>query len=168
VAHRISAASASRDGEIVLIRLVPSLAQFTRFHEVSEADRALVVEPAFAVVIARSPGGVVLVFNRYRKVWELPGGYIDAGESPREAAQRELFEEAACRARDLHWLGLVEVNDGAAHFGAVYQAHVDSVPADIRNDEIDGIGYWKDGESPQPLGATDRALLHRFGGSLAQ
>ena len=38
--------------------------------------------PTFAVVIARSADGVVLVFNRYRKVWELPGGLIDAGESP--------------------------------------------------------------------------------------
>jgi hypothetical protein len=30
------------------------------------------------VVLARSPTGVVLVFNRYRKVWELPGGLVDA------------------------------------------------------------------------------------------
>jgi 8-oxo-dGTP diphosphatase len=148
--------------------IVPPLAQFTRFHEVSEADRTQVAEPAFAVVIARSPVGVVLVFNRYRKVWELPGGFIDAGETPREAAQRELVEEAGCIARDLHWLGLVEVNDGAAHFGAVYRGAVDAVPADVRNEEIGGIGIWRDGDSPQPLGATDLALLHRFGGSLAQ
>ena len=39
------------------------------------------------MVIAHSRDGVVLVFNRYRHVWELPGGLIDAGESPREAAQ---------------------------------------------------------------------------------
>jgi D-aminopeptidase len=31
-----------------------------------------------------------------------------------------------------------------------------------------GIGIWRDGDSPQPLGATDLALLHSFGGSLAQ
>jgi 8-oxo-dGTP diphosphatase len=147
---------------------VPPLAQFSKFHEVSEAGCAQVAVPVFAVVIARSPGGVVLVFNRYRKVWELPGGYIDAGENSRGAAQRELFEEAACRARDLQWLGLVEVNDGAAHFGAVYRGHVDAVPAEVRNDEIGGIAFWKDGRGPQPLGATDEALLHRFGESLAQ
>jgi 8-oxo-dGTP diphosphatase len=147
---------------------VPPLAQFTRFHEVSETGCARVAVPVFAVVIARSAGGVVLVFNRYRKVWELPGGFIDTGETPREAAQREMFEEAACHARDLQWLGLVEVNDGAAHFGAVYRGTVDAVPAEVRNEEIGGIGYWTDGRSPQPLGATDEALLHRLGGSLAQ
>ena len=148
--------------------IVPPLARFTRFHEVSEADRTAVGEPVFAVVIARSAGGVVLVFNRYRKVWELPGGYIDAGETPREAAHRELYEEAGCIARDLHWLGVVEVNDGSAHFGAVYRGVVDAVPAEVRNEEIGGVGFWREGDSPQPLGATDEALLHRFGGSLAQ
>jgi 8-oxo-dGTP diphosphatase len=148
--------------------IVPPLAQFSNFHEVSEAGCAQVAVPVFAVVLALSPSGVVLVFNRYRKVWELPGGFIDTGETPREAAHRELFEEAACRARNLHWLGLVEVNDGAVHFGAVYRGHVDAVSSDVRNDEIGGIAVWKDGNSLQPLGATDQALLHRFGGSLAQ
>jgi 8-oxo-dGTP diphosphatase len=147
---------------------VPPLAQFTRFHEVSEADCSRVAVPAFAVVIARNAGGVVLVFNLYRKVWELPGGLIDAGETPRDAAQRELFEEAGCRARDLHWLGLVEVSDGSAHFGAVFRGEVDAAPGGVSTDEIGGIGCWRDGASPQPLGATDQALLHRFGGSLAQ
>lgn len=145
-----------------------SLAQFTGFHEVSEADCQRVAVPEFAVVIGRSAAGVVLVFNLYRNVWELPGGLIDAGETPREAASRELFEEARCSAHDLHWLGLVEVNDGSAHFGAVYRGTVDAVPADVRNEEIGGIGFWNGRDSPQPLGATDRALLHRFGGSLAQ
>jgi 8-oxo-dGTP diphosphatase len=144
------------------------LAQFTRFHEVSEADCSRVAVPAFAVVIARNAGGAVLVFNLYRKVWELPGGLIDAGESPRDAAQRELLEEAGCSARDLHWLGLVEVSDGSTHFGAVFRGDVDAVPVGVSTDEIGGIGYWRDGASPQPLGATDEALLHRFGGSLAQ
>jgi 8-oxo-dGTP pyrophosphatase MutT (NUDIX family) len=40
------------------------------------------------------------------------GGFIDAGESPRQAAIRELAEEAGCVARPRRWLGLVEVNDG--------------------------------------------------------
>jgi 8-oxo-dGTP diphosphatase len=138
-------------------------AQFTTFHDVPETDCAPFGAPTFAVVIARSDRGVVLVFNLYRRVWELPGGLIDAGESMREAAQRELSEEAGCRARDLVWLGLVEVSDGAPHFGGVYRGNVDAVPTDLKNEEIGGIGYWTGGDSPQPLGATDRALLHRFG-----
>jgi 8-oxo-dGTP pyrophosphatase MutT (NUDIX family) len=94
------------------------LAEFVALHEVSEAECPRIALPAFAVVIALGPGGTVLVFNRYRQVWELPGGLIDAGESPRDAARRELLEEAECRAHDLAWLGMVEISDGARRWAS--------------------------------------------------
>ena len=64
------------------------LARFVTLHEVPESECAAVGEPTFAVVLARSANGVVLVFNRYRKVWELPGGLIDPSESARDSAAR--------------------------------------------------------------------------------
>src|SRR5262249_11499015 len=92
-------------------------ARFVAFHELSEHPGSL---PAlsYAVMMARSARGVVLVHSRIRRVWELPGGAIDPGESPRQAAIRELVEESGCVARDTRWLGVVEVNDGAPRFGA--------------------------------------------------
>jgi len=139
------------------------LARFVALHEVAEADCAQVAEPTFAVVIARSPAGVVLVFNRWRKVWELPGGLIDAGESARDSAARELVEEAGCIARKLSWLGLVEVVDTTRHFGGVFACEVDAVPADFQSDEIGAVSVWRPGRHPTPLGETDAALLNRFG-----
>ena len=38
-----------------------------------------------------------MVFNRDPQAWELPGGMLDPGESPREAAFRELEEESGQR-----------------------------------------------------------------------
>jgi len=143
--------------------VAPVLAKFVDVHEVEEAHHATVAAPSFAVVIARAPAGVVLVFNRYRKVWELPGGLIDAGETARTAAARELLEEAGCVAAGLEWLGLVSVNDGVTHYGAIYRGNVDAVPAGVENDEIGGIAFWQHGSYPQPLGESDRALLQRFG-----
>ena len=139
------------------------LAQFIAFHVVPEADPSTALAPAFAVVLARGPAGVVLVFNRHRKVWELPGGLIDAGESARECARRELAEEAECVAGPLHWLGVVEVQDGRRHRGAVFACEVAAVPAHVCNAEIDGIAAWTPRRAPRPLGAADRALLDRFG-----
>jgi 8-oxo-dGTP diphosphatase len=141
----------------------PVLARFLDVHDVAEAHHENIATPTFAVVIARAADGVVLVFNRYRQVCELPGGLIDAGETPRAAAARELAEEAGCAATGLAWLGLVSVSDGATHFGAVYRGDVDAVPASVENDEIGGIAFWRPGSHPQPLGETDRALLQRFG-----
>ena len=52
----------------------------------------------------------VVLVRQYRHVtrgfcWEIPGGGIQPGESPEEAAQRELREEAGCRAGRLTRLG---------------------------------------------------------------
>jgi 8-oxo-dGTP diphosphatase len=134
-------------------------ARFLAFHAVPEpCDPA----PEFAVVLAHAPDGVVLVFNRYRKVWELPGGIIDPGESARDGARRELAEEAGCTATALEWLGVVDVDDGRPRRGAVFACTVTDVPAQMRNEEIDGIAAWTPDSAPQPLGASDRALLERL------
>lgn len=36
---------------------------------------------------------IILTHNSQRKSWEIPGGYIDPGESVKDGARRELFEE---------------------------------------------------------------------------
>ena len=139
------------------------LARFVAFHDLAEHENTGAGPLRFAVIIARARDGVVLVHSRYRKVWEPPGGLIDAGETPRQAAERELFEEAGCHARATAWLGVVEVSDGATHLGAVYECEVDEVPARFENSETAGLARWRRGQAPQPMGHTDAALLGRFG-----
>ncbi len=57
---------------------------------------------------------VVLVrqfrFGVERVTLEIPGGMCDPGESPEDAARRELAEETGYRARELRRLGTVEPN----------------------------------------------------------
>jgi 8-oxo-dGTP diphosphatase len=132
-------------------------------HELPEQGCESLGALRFAVVLARAPGGVVLVFNRYRCVWELPGGLIDPGETPRKSAGRELLEEAGCTARELAWLGVVEVDDGRRHLGAVFGGIVDSIREDFVSDETGGICLWTQSRAPSPLGHTDAGLLRRFG-----
>ena len=63
-----------------------------------------------AGIVALTSRGEVILVRQYRHVtrgfcWEIPGGGIQLGESPEDAAQRELREEAGCRADRLRRLG---------------------------------------------------------------
>ena len=140
-----------------------TLARFVTLHQVSEQEYTEVGAARFAVVLARAAAGVTLVFSRYRRVWELPGGLIDAGESARDCAAREFREETSGVAANLEWLGLVEINDGSTHFGAVYRCTAAQLPESFENEETGALGYWNPDKSPRPLGETDAALLNRFG-----
>ncbi len=55
-------------------------------------------------------GDKVLLQRQYRYPvrawqWELPGGFIDPGETPEQAAERELKEETGYTVKKLHPLG---------------------------------------------------------------
>ena len=96
----------------------PLLSLTTRDLEAENGDtrQALVVEvPEWVNMIALDDDRNVLLVQQWRygvaaPTLEIPGGMVDPGESPAEAARRELLEETGYRAR--HWtrLGVVEPN----------------------------------------------------------
>jgi 8-oxo-dGTP diphosphatase len=135
-------------------------ARFVALHEIPES--ALPASTRFAVMLARHADGVVLVFSRWRKVWELPGGLIDPGESARQCAVREFREETGGEAGEPEWLGCVEVNDGSTHFGGVYRCTAREVPESFTSEETGGLASWARDRAPSPLGHADAALLNRF------
>jgi ADP-ribose pyrophosphatase len=66
-------------------------------------------------VVALTPGGRVLLVRQWRAgtgalTLEIPGGSLDPGESPLEAARRELEEETGHRSEGWEPLGVVEPN----------------------------------------------------------
>jgi len=66
--------------------------------------REVVTHPGSVVVLPVLPDGRILLIQQYRYaarqyLWELVAGRIDEGETPREAAERELREETGYRAK---------------------------------------------------------------------
>lgn len=48
----------------------------------------------FVVIVAFQGDRLVLCRHKDRSSWEIPGGHVESGESPEDAARRELLEEA--------------------------------------------------------------------------
>jgi ADP-ribose diphosphatase len=66
--------------------------------------REMITHSGSVVVLPILPDGRMLLIRQYRHaarqfLWELVAGRIDAGESPRKAAARELIEETGYRAK---------------------------------------------------------------------
>src|SRR5512137_1844841 len=66
--------------------------------------REVITHPGSVVVLPVLPDGRILLIRQYRHatrqfLWELVAGRMEAGESPRRAAARELLEETGYRAR---------------------------------------------------------------------
>jgi len=62
---------------------------------------------AAAATVCRDPAGrLLVVYDRFRRFWTIPGGVIDADEDPAGAAQRETEEEAGLKVEIGHLLGV--------------------------------------------------------------
>jgi ADP-ribose pyrophosphatase YjhB (NUDIX family) len=48
-------------------------------------------------LIRNQDGDILLVNPTYKEPWEIPGGLVESGESPRQACERELEEELGRR-----------------------------------------------------------------------
>lgn len=83
-------------------------------------------EIKFTVTLARFEGKMILIRNRNRTVWELPGGKRESGESIEQAASRELYEETGAVDFKLNPLGFYAL-DGT--FGMVFHAEVTGLGA---------------------------------------
>lgn len=129
----------------------------TAFHPPGEAPEPL----PLALVAWWHEGRVLLVLNRHRACWELPGGMIDPGETPYEAAVRELREETGLECRALALTGYARFRlGGRTEYGALYRA--DAVPGEDRftpNEEIAATRWWDGGEPlAEPTQPIDLAL----------
>lgn len=108
-----------------------------------------------ACAIFDGDGRVLLVRHTYGRLnWELPGGLGERGESPSEAAARELFEETGIRAEIDRLTGVY--HDPYHDFGPMlhfvfrcaWRPEFEPTPS---SPEIGETGYWPLDALPRPM-----------------
>ena len=100
----------------------------------------------YAILIAKENGQFLWCRQKGKTTWEIPGGHIEPGESPAEAARRELFEETG--AEDFTIRPIFDCEAGGT--GVVFLAEVfrrgeipESEMEEVRlADEIPGEWSW--------------------------
>lgn len=127
--------------------------------------------PDFALVVALARDArLLLVHNRRRGVWELPGGWIDVGETAAACALRELAEESWHVGHDVALRAWVVLAAGDPESkvlitGAVFAASIDASTGFVPGHEISATGLWTASALPDDVSAIDAALIVRLAGS---
>jgi 8-oxo-dGTP diphosphatase len=112
---------------------------------------AAVVEREGRLLLARRPPG-----KRHSGLWEFPGGKFLPGETPHEAARRELAEELGVQAVSTGALLEAVPDPGSRFVIEFYPVEVHGEPAAL---EHDALAWVLPGELPlYPLAPSDRTF----------
>jgi len=117
-----------------------------------------------ALVAAIHEGRCLLVFDRRRQEWELPGGMLEQGETPRQAAEREFVEETGQATPALVFCGLALFElapDRRLEYAAVFRADLDAITAFEPNDEVAATGMWDPSTDVDHLSVLDADIVRR-------
>ena len=139
--------------------------------------RALLVTPAREILLVRYVAHAI-----GRRFWITPGGGIEAGETEREAAQREVHEETGLAAAPIGpavWTRSVPIPWAEPPFvqretyfwtpTARFEPSAAAIPTEAERSEIESYRWWRLEEieasperfAPRRLGALLRDLFER-------
>ncbi len=130
-------------------------------------DWVFFADPKVAAAALIENQGQVLLVRRandpQRGLWTLPAGFIDAGEDPRAAVERECQEETGFLVEVTDLLDVIsgQEHPRGAHILIVYHARIISGQMDP-GDDVDQIGFFDRNELPELAFSTTQKILARW------
>lgn len=105
--------------------------------QADEADVTGMPRAAVSIIRARDTGRMVWFLRSDTGKVSFPGGKIEPGESPKQAAMRELYEETGLTVSTLVCLGVATARQWqtALYYGEVARER-ELIPSD------EGVPYW--------------------------
>ena len=122
--------------------------------------------PSFSVgamcFIERDDGALLLVRHSYRQRWGVPGGLLNRGEAPHDAACREAMEEVSLSI-DLVSEPAVVVDPDARRVDVIFRARpapgADPASAEPKSPEILEAAWFPPDQLPELQAETSGALV---------
>lgn len=116
-----------------------------------------------AYAIVKVGDKYLIGYNAWRKQWEFPAGGIEEGETARQAAYRELFEETHQENLELKFKGLFKVTDshGIQKYQAAFLGEKESItPFEYTDgDEVSKVYLWDLSEDIGYVDEVDVAIV---------
>ena len=108
------------------------------------------IEAAGAALLDEA-GRVLLIKENYdRRRWGFPGGAVEQGETPEQAAVRETWEETGLHVRVDALVGTYSLADNSLAMHLFRCSIVAGEPAVPETGEIAEVGWWPVDQLPQP------------------
>lgn len=128
------------------------------------------------LAVVKVDGDYLLGWNKWRNRWEIFGGCIDKGETPRECIVREYYEELGIEGAAFKYLGLMKFlmmpdyfsSKERIEYGGLYGVTLENMTIEEIyhqiNDraEIVKLAFYKDIKDKEPIAPIDEKLLEYY------